>query len=102
MMHFGYIERNLKPRLVLHLFVLYMERHVTYLSSWSTNHIGPSKRSTMTLRWRVQLRELEELRFSSYEDARIYKEKTKRWHDKHIVKKEFHKGDKVLLFNSRL
>jgi hypothetical protein len=31
----------------------------------------------------------------------MYKEKTKRWHDKRIKKKSFEPGDKVLLFNSR-
>ena len=38
----------------------------------------------------------------SYENAKIYKEKTKRWHDKHLLRKEFKVGDKVLIFNSRL
>ena len=38
----------------------------------------------------------------AYDSANIYKEKTKRWHDKKIVKREFQVGDKVLLFNSRL
>jgi len=38
----------------------------------------------------------------AYENARIYKERTKTWHDKHIVKKDFKSGDLVLLFNSRL
>ena len=31
-----------------------------------------------------------------------YKEKMKAWHDKHIVRKEFEAGQRVLLFNSRL
>jgi len=35
-------------------------------------------------------------------NAKIYKERTKRWHDKRIKKKEFTLGDKVLLFNSRV
>ena len=42
------------------------------------------------------------MRNESYENARIYKEKTKRWHDNHILRREFVVGDKVLLFNSRL
>ena len=50
----------------------------------------------------LQLNELEELRNDFYENARIYKEKTKKWHDKHVMRKEFHEGDKVLIFNSRL
>jgi len=50
----------------------------------------------------LQLNELEELRMDAYESARIYKERTKVWHDKHLRKKEFKEGDSVLLFNSRL
>ncbi|XP_057246789.1 uncharacterized protein LOC130589532 [Beta vulgaris subsp. vulgaris] len=46
--------------------------------------------------------ELEELRRDAYENARIYKERTKAWHDGRIMKREFKVGDKVLLFNSRL
>lgn len=47
----------------------------------------------------LQLSELEELRLDAYENARIYKEKTKRWHDSKILRKEFHIGQSVLLFN---
>jgi len=49
-----------------------------------------------------QLNELDELRMEAYENAKIYKERTKKWHDKHILKWEFHKGEKVLIYNSRL
>jgi hypothetical protein len=49
----------------------------------------------------MQLGELEEWREKAYHNARMYKEKTKRWHDKRIKKKSFEPGDKVLLFNSR-
>ncbi|XP_031267867.1 uncharacterized protein LOC116126312 [Pistacia vera] len=50
----------------------------------------------------LTLNELDEFRLDTYENARIYKEKTKRWHDKHIRKKDFEVGQKVFLFNSRL
>ena len=33
---------------------------------------------------KLQLCELDELRLFSYENARIYKERIKHWHDKHI------------------
>ncbi|CAM8906681.1 unnamed protein product [Rhodiola kirilowii] len=48
------------------------------------------------------LHELEEMRNEAYESARIYREKTKKWHDKRIFRREFKEGDNVLLFNSRL
>ena len=50
----------------------------------------------------LQLNELEEMHNDSYENVKIYKEKAKRWHDKHLLRKEFKVGDKVLIFNSRL
>ena len=50
----------------------------------------------------LQLSELDEFRNEAYENACIYKEKTKAWHDKHIARKEFTAGQQVLLFNSRL
>ena len=50
----------------------------------------------------LQLSELDEFLNEAYENAKIYKEKTKAWHDKHIVRKEFEPGQQVLLFNSRL
>ena len=50
----------------------------------------------------LQLNELEELRNEAYDSARIYKDKTKKWHDQRILRREFKIGDQVLLFNSRL
>ncbi|KAM1373738.1 hypothetical protein ACFX2I_024400 [Malus domestica] len=51
---------------------------------------------------KLQLNELEEIWNEAYENARIYKEKTKAFHDKMIRGKTFSIGQKVLLFNSRL
>lgn len=51
---------------------------------------------------KLQLNELEEIRNDAYENSKIYKEKTKLFHDQTILRKEFHPGQKVLLFNSRL
>ena len=50
---------------------------------------------------KIQISELEEMRLRAYENAAIYKEKTKKWYDKKLLKKEFKEGDRVLLFNSR-
>ena len=50
----------------------------------------------------LQLNELEELRNEAYDSARIYKDKTKKWHDQRSLRKEFKTGDQVLLFNSKL
>ncbi|CAN6700800.1 unnamed protein product [Malus baccata var. baccata] len=51
---------------------------------------------------KLQLNELDEIRHEAYENASIYNEKTKVFHDKMIRGKTFSVGQKVLLFNSRL
>jgi hypothetical protein len=49
----------------------------------------------------LQICELDELRMDSYESAKIYKERTKKWHDKHILRREFQPGQQVLVYDSR-
>ena len=51
---------------------------------------------------KLQLQKLEEIRNDAYESARIYKEKTKVFHDKMISRKEFKVGQKVLLYHLQL
>lgn len=50
----------------------------------------------------LKLDELVEIRLGAYENVVIYKERTKRYNDKKLVKKEFHVGQQVFLYNSRL
>ena len=50
----------------------------------------------------LQLNELEEIRNDTYESTRIYKEKTKAFHDRKMLRKSFNLGQKVLLYNYRL
>jgi hypothetical protein len=50
----------------------------------------------------LELHELEEIRHATYENAKLYKEKTKKWLDKHISRRNFLVGDWMLLFNSWL
>ena len=51
---------------------------------------------------KLQLNELEEIRNDAYESSKIFKARTKEFHDKHINKKSFEPGQKVWLFNSKL
>ena len=50
----------------------------------------------------LQLIELEEFHNEAYKNMKIYKEKMKTWHKKHISRKEFEAGQRILLFNSQL
>ena len=49
-----------------------------------------------------KLNELEEFRLQAYENAKLYKEKTKKWHDRKIVHRQLEPRQQVLLYNSRL
>jgi hypothetical protein len=48
------------------------------------------------------LSSLDEWRNEADENVRLFKEKVKQWHDKRILKREFHVGEKVLLYRSHL
>ncbi|KAL5558511.1 hypothetical protein UlMin_034722 [Ulmus minor] len=50
----------------------------------------------------LQLNELDEFKRQSYENAKLYKVKTKQWHDKRIHPRNFKIEQQVLLFNSKL
>jgi hypothetical protein len=49
---------------------------------------------------KIQITELVEWRQKAYHGAKLYKERTKRRHDKRIKIKQYKPGDKALLFNS--
>ncbi|XP_016700017.1 uncharacterized protein [Gossypium hirsutum] len=51
---------------------------------------------------KLDIQELEEIRNDAYKNARVYKEKTKAFHDKMITRKQFSIGQKVLLYDSTL
>ncbi|CAM8903156.1 unnamed protein product [Rhodiola kirilowii] len=71
-----------------------------YKAMWAVKELNFETKASGEKRL-LQLNELDEIRLDSYESSRIYKEKTRRWHDKLILKKQFSVGDKVLLFNSK-
>ncbi|GJU89898.1 reverse transcriptase domain-containing protein [Tanacetum coccineum] len=68
---------------------------------WALKHANFDLNSAGDHR-KVQLNELNELQDQAYENSLIYKEKTKKIHDAKIKNREFHVGDHVLVFNSRL
>nr|XP_027076019.1 uncharacterized protein LOC113699861 [Coffea arabica] len=51
---------------------------------------------------KLQLQELEEIRNEAYENAVMYKEKNKIFHDQQVSRKTFECGQKVLLYHSKL
>jgi hypothetical protein len=74
---------------------------IEHKAFWATRAINMDMQAAGEKRI-LDLHELEEIRLHSYENARIYKDKTKRIHDMRIMPRNFKEGDLVLLFNSRL
>ena len=72
-----------------------------YKAMWAINKLNCDFQAAKEKRL-LQMNELEELRNEAYDNARIYKEKTKRWHDQRILRREFKAGEQGLLYNSRL
>ena len=50
----------------------------------------------------LKMNKLKELRNEAYDNAKIYKDKTKKRHDQKILRREFKAGELVLLYNSKL
>ena len=50
----------------------------------------------------LDLDELEKVRNDSYLNSKISKDRPKKWHDQMVAQKNFQKGDKVMLYDSKL
>ncbi|XP_073137251.1 uncharacterized protein [Henckelia pumila] len=58
---------------------------------WAVKKLNMDIEASGELR-KLQLTELNEFRNDAYENAKIYKEQTKKWHDKNIVPRIFEPG----------
>ncbi|KAL0286866.1 UNVERIFIED_CONTAM: hypothetical protein Scaly_2780300 [Sesamum calycinum] len=68
---------------------------------WGIDFMGPFPKSynnaLLTIeQCKLEPNELDEIRHQTYENAKIFKEHTKAWHDAHLQSKEFVEGDKLL------
>jgi hypothetical protein len=72
-----------------------------HIAFWAIKKWNMDLKAAGTKR-KIQIVEHEEWRENAYHSAKLYKERTKRWHDKRVKTKKFMSGDKVLLFNSRV
>ncbi|GJV60200.1 reverse transcriptase domain-containing protein [Tanacetum coccineum] len=74
---------------------------IEHRAYWALKNCNPDLIATGEKRM-FQLHELDELRHQAYENSRLYKARTKVWHDRKLrMRKEFKHGNKVLLFHSK-
>ncbi|XP_061374012.1 uncharacterized protein LOC133316288 [Gastrolobium bilobum] len=79
----------------------YLPVEMEHKALWAIKYLNFDSKTAAEKRL-LQLDELDEFRLSAYESASLYKEKTKKWHDKKILPRDLKVGNQVLLFNSRL
>ncbi|GJU48463.1 reverse transcriptase domain-containing protein [Tanacetum coccineum] len=78
-----------------------MPFEIEHRAYWALKNCNPDLIATGEKQM-FQLHELDELRHQAYENSRLYKERTKVWHDRKLrMRKEFKHGNKVLLFHSK-
>ncbi|GJS42648.1 retrovirus-related pol polyprotein from transposon TNT 1-94, partial [Tanacetum coccineum] len=74
---------------------------IEHRSYWALKNCNPNLIAAGEKRM-FQLHELDELRHQTYENSRLYKARTKVWHDRKLrIRKEFKHGNKVMLFHSK-
>ncbi|XP_057730429.1 uncharacterized protein LOC130945740 [Arachis stenosperma] len=68
---------------------------------WAIRYLNLDS-ETAGIKRMLQLNELDEFRYSAYENAKLYKERTKLLYDKKIAIRVLEPGQRVFLYNSRL
>ena len=94
-----------KTPIGMSLYIIYgkpchLPLELEYKAMWTIKKLNCDFQAAKEKRL-LQMNELEELRNKAYDNARMYKEKTKRWHDQKTLRREFKVGEQVLLYNSR-
>ena len=74
---------------------------IEHRAMWAIKWLN-SDLSQASMHRKLQINELDEIRNEAYENVKIHKQRMKILHDKHILRKSFSPGQKVLLYNTRL
>ena len=74
---------------------------IEYKAWWAIKKLNMDLKGAGEKRF-LDLNELEEIRNNAYLNAKIAKERSKKWHDQMITGKNFNEGDQVLLYDSKL
>lgn len=91
----------MSPYKVIHGKANHLPVELEHRALWAMNLLNFDNKEAGIQRL-LRLNELDEFHLDAFENTRIYKEKMKTWHNKHILLKEINSGQQVFLYNSRL
>ena len=79
----------------------HLPMEIEYKAWWAIKNLNMDLSRTGVKRF-LDLNELEEMRNNAYLNSKIAKERSKKWHDKMITRKNLNEVDQVLLYDSKL
>ncbi|GJT95481.1 reverse transcriptase domain-containing protein [Tanacetum coccineum] len=88
-----------KPYRLLYRKTCHFPFKIEHRAYWALRNCNPDLKIAGEKRF-FQLHKLDELRLQAYDNSKLYKTRTKAYHDKNlIIRKELKVGDKLLFFN---
>ena len=92
---------RMSPYWLVHGKAFYRPVEIEYKAWWDIKKLNMDLERASLKRF-LDLNELEEVRTDAYLNSKIAKDRSKKWHDQMVARKQFQKEDKVMLYDTKL